>query len=247
MRRMGIGIGTLLLTVFAAAFALCPLSAWFAAREQNAQILSRLEAQVQAMDAQALKRRENVAKWYNLSFRSQDLTQAYAQVLDFGGGVMGALEIPGLGMYLPVSAAGGAGVTHDAATALPTGGRGNTAALLGLGDISELHQGDLVYLHILGEIHVYQAGGEGSDRLVLYGKNRTGQALSVTCTRLYDAPAQAEAPKDAAPAAKAAVWTALGAGAGLGAWCIFAKYLEIVRKRRDKSGVLAENRGKIPL
>lgn len=85
-------------------------------------------------------------------------------------GVMGTLEIPGIGVYLPISHGTGEEVLQKAVghleqSSLPVGGEGTHAVLTGhrglpsaklFTDLDEMEEGDVFYLHILDETLAYQ-------------------------------------------------------------------------------------------
>ena len=95
----------------------------------------------------------------------------YLSMIDPNGdGVMGVLEIPKIGVSLPIfhgteDAALERGVGHMRGTALPVGGEGIHCGLSGhrglpsarlLTDLDRMVAGDLFYINILGELLVYQ-------------------------------------------------------------------------------------------
>lgn len=218
MRRTWIGIWTAVLFAAVALLVTRPVIDLFQAREQIQQQIQRLESRTTSMDEQTLRHQKNVARWYNLRFQAEDISDTYDTLLNFGGGIMGYLEIPAIDVILPLYHGTEAlGAAHDQTSALPIGGRENRTAFTGLGDIYDLSAGDLVCLHILGETHVYAVGEQGSDLCVLYGKNRTGQEMSVQCARLdpeteQDILSIPETQMNLREAVSSAVVAALGSG-----------------------------------
>lgn len=94
---------------------------------------------------------------------------AYAQQLTVGG-VMCYIDIPKINVYLPVQHGTGAetlekSVGHVVGTSLPVGG-GSTHAVLSahsgmtssklFSDIDQLTEGDVFYIHVLGEVLAYE-------------------------------------------------------------------------------------------
>lgn len=94
---------------------------------------------------------------------------AYAQQLTVGG-VMCYIDIPKIGVYLPVQHGTDAdtlerAVGHVVGTSLPVGGSSTHAVLSGhsgmassklFSDIDQLAAGDTFYIHVLGEVLAYQ-------------------------------------------------------------------------------------------
>ena len=91
---------------------------------------------------------------------------AYAGVLDMEeSGVMGAVEIPGINVYLPIYHGTSAdvlnvGAGHLMGTSFPVGGESTHAVLTGhrglptaelFTDLDQVEEGDLFYIHILKE------------------------------------------------------------------------------------------------
>lgn len=97
------------------------------------------------------------------------LPENYMEVLNIEG-AMGYLEIPAINVLLPIYHGVGEdvlqkGVGHIESTALPIGGKGSHAVLTGhtglpeaklFTDLINLETGDFFYLHILGEVLIYE-------------------------------------------------------------------------------------------
>lgn len=96
---------------------------------------------------------------------------AYAGVLDMEeSGVMGAVEIPGINVYLPIYHGTSAdvlnvGAGHLMGTSFPVGGESTHAVLTGhrglptaelFTDLDQVEEGDLFYIHILKETLAYR-------------------------------------------------------------------------------------------
>ena len=93
----------------------------------------------------------------------------YTELLDFGNGAMGTLEIPALDIEIPIyhgttneTISKGAG--HLYGSSLPVGGSSTHAILVSHSGLStatlfthlnDLEAGDTVYVHILNEVHAY--------------------------------------------------------------------------------------------
>lgn len=94
---------------------------------------------------------------------------AYAEQLTLGG-AMCTIDIPKIGVYLPVRHGTGAetmerAVGHVMGTSLPVGGAGTHAVLSAhsgmasaklFSDIDQLVKGDVFYIHVLGEVLAYE-------------------------------------------------------------------------------------------
>ena len=94
---------------------------------------------------------------------------AYAEQLSVGG-AMCYIDIPKIGVYLPVRHGTGAetlerAVGHVVGTSLPVGGAGTHAVLSAhsgmasaklFSDIDQLAEGDTFYIHVLGEVLAYE-------------------------------------------------------------------------------------------
>ena len=93
----------------------------------------------------------------------------YAEQLTVGG-AMCTIDIPKIGVYLPVRHGTGAetleqAVGHVVGTSLPVGGAGTHAVLSAhsgmasaklFSDIDQLVKGDVFYIHVLGEVLAYE-------------------------------------------------------------------------------------------
>lgn len=127
-------------------------------------------------DAELTAQRE-AAEQYNAMLANATISEggasapplAYADQLTVGG-VMAYVDIPQIGVYLPVQHGTGAetlekSVGHVAGTSLPVGGE-NTHAVLSahsgmassklFSDIDQLEKGDTFYVHVLGEVLAYE-------------------------------------------------------------------------------------------
>lgn len=155
-----------LLTAFAVA-AVC-LSAALSLRAlgENARAIGEVKAAMEGLDASLTRKQRNLAKWYNLKLKekgeAENLSGAYGSILDVTGGAMGYVEVPALDLCLPIlhedgETADGA-FRHRAETAFPVGGKGNHSLLEGgrLPQLSRLGAGDLIYVHILDGVLVYE-------------------------------------------------------------------------------------------
>ena len=124
----------------------------------------------------------------------------YEKILDFGGGMMGYLEIPCIQLKMPIYHGTGEqtlarGIGHMEQTALPVGGKGNHTVLTGhtglpsariFDDLTQLEIGDLFQIHILSDTLRYRVDqirvvlpSEGED---LAAEEDRDYCTLVTCT-----------------------------------------------------------------
>jgi sortase A len=94
----------------------------------------------------------------------------YESTLDFGNGVMGAVEIPAINVNLPIYHGTShevlqKGIGHMQNTSLPIGGESTHSVLTGhtgipsaklFTDLNRLEKGDMFYIHVLGEVRAYK-------------------------------------------------------------------------------------------
>ena len=189
---------------------------------------------------------------------------AYAQQLTVGG-VMAYVDIPKIGVYLPVEHGTSAdtlekSVGHVVGTSLPVGGSSTHAVLSAhsglassklFSDIDQLAEGDMFYVHVLGDTLAYEVASINTvlptDTHLLQIEDGKDLVTLVTCTpfgvnthRLIvrghrvpyvpeqEAPAAAEKPA-------ASSWTQhylIGLGIGLGAVAVIGGAYFLVRRVR---------------
>ena len=116
------------------------------------------------------------------------------------GGAMCTIDIPKIGVYLPVRHGTGAetlerAVGHVVGTSLPVGGAGTHAVLSAhsgmasaklFSDIDQLAEGDTFYIHVLGEVLAYEVDQIAtvlpSDTSLLQIEDGQDLVTLVTCT-----------------------------------------------------------------
>ena len=116
------------------------------------------------------------------------------------GGAMCTIDIPKIGVYLPVRHGTGAetlerAVGHVVGTSLPVGGAGTHAVLSAhsgmasaklFSDIDQLVKGDVFYIHVLGEVLAYEVDRIAtvlpSDTSLLQIEDGQDLVTLVTCT-----------------------------------------------------------------
>ena len=122
------------------------------------------------VDSKTASQAKQLAIEYNASLHTDETKPAYREILDFGNGLMGSLEIPKIQVYLPIyhgtdSQVLAMGIGHLEGSALPIGGVGNHTVLTGhtglpsaelLTDLTEISLGDMFYIHVLQDTLSYQ-------------------------------------------------------------------------------------------
>ena len=189
---------------------------------------------------------------------------AYAEQLTVGG-VMAHVDIPQIGVYLPVQHGTDAdtlerAVGHVVGTSLPVGGSSTHAVLSAhsgmassklFSDIDQLAEGDMFYIHVLGDTLAYKVDAINTvlptDTSLLQIEDGKDQVTLVTCTpfgvnthrllvrghRIPYTPEQATAAAVEKPAASS--WTQhylTGLGIGLGAVAVVGGGYFLVRRCR---------------
>lgn len=115
-----------------------------------------------------------MAEAYNATLRNEgsavDCPYDYNDIMDFGNGMMGYIEIPIIDVYLPIyhgvsETVLSKGVGHMSKTAFPIGGEGNHSVLTGhtgapsahlFTDLNEVKEGDVFYLYVMDETLAYE-------------------------------------------------------------------------------------------
>jgi len=154
------------------------VSDWWNSRHQS-EVIVRYTEEVSGMDEDVKSQLWEDAVSYNRELAAkaphwildEEERADYESQLDITGtGVMGYLEIPRIGCSLPVyhgteEAVLSAGAGHLEGSTLPVGGEGTHCILSGhrglpsaklLTDLDQMEEGDLFYLHVLGETLSYE-------------------------------------------------------------------------------------------
>lgn len=121
-----------------------------------------------------LQEQRMMAEAYNAALRGGsdeiECDYEYVDIMDFGNGMMGYIEIPVIDVYLPIyhgvdESVLSKGVGHISKTAFPIGGEGNHSVLSGhtglpsaelFTDLTEVKEGDEFFIHILGDTVAYE-------------------------------------------------------------------------------------------
>lgn len=189
---------------------------------------------------------------------------AYAQQLTVGG-VMAYVDIPKINVYLPVQHGTDAdtlekSVGHVAGTSLPVGGSSTHAVLSAhsgmassklFSDIDQLTEGDVFYIHVLGEVLAYEVDAihtvlptdtrllqieEGKDYVTLVTCTPFGVNTHRLLVRGHRVPYTPEQEAEAAETQKAASsWTRhylTGLAIGIGAAAVVGGGYFLIRRKR---------------
>lgn len=164
--------------LFAICIILYPALSSYVNELYRSEIQTTYEEQLEQADDAALREAKEQAIAYNESitpgYSQEAITAAaedYGSQLNLtGNGIMGYVEVPKIGVYLPIyhgtaSDALECGVGHLLGSSLPVGGENTHTILSGhsgmasqrlFTDLAELEIGDIFYLHVLNEVLAYR-------------------------------------------------------------------------------------------
>ena len=186
---------------------LYPLVGELLSEKYHSDIETVYTATIEDTDKAELTAQREAAEQYNAMLSGAAITEggasapplAYAQQLTVGG-VMCYVEIPKIGVYLPVEHGTSAdtlekSVGHVVGTSLPVGGASTHAvpsAHSGMAssklfsDIDQLAEGDTFYIHVLGDTLAYQVDNIATvlptDTSLLQIEDGKDLVTLVTCT-----------------------------------------------------------------
>ena len=186
---------------------LYPLAGELLSERYHSDIETTYTAAIADTDDVELTAQREAAQQYNAMLSGATITEggasapplAYAQQLTVGG-VMAYVDIPKIGVYLPVQHGTDAetlerAVGHVVGTSLPVGGSSTHAVLLAhsgmassklFSDIDQLAVGDTFYIHVLGEVLAYQVDNIATvlptDTSLLQIEDGKDLVTLVTCT-----------------------------------------------------------------
>ena len=163
--------------VVALGLLLYPLVGELLSEKYHSDVETAYTAAIEDTDDAELTAQREAAEQYNTMLSGATITEggadapplAYAQQLTVGG-VMAYVDIPKIGAYLPVQHGTEAdtlekSVGHVVGTSLPVGGSSTHAVLSAhsgmassklFSDIDQLAEGDMFYIHVLGEVLAYE-------------------------------------------------------------------------------------------
>lgn len=187
------------------------VSNYLAQQNQSSAIQSYSE-KVENLNEEEIERQRKLAQEYNDALVGVGITDPfiissgtiipdnYFEIMDFGDGLMGNVEIPKIDANLPIYHGTNEtvlqkGVGHLSATSLPIGGEGNHSVITGhsglptsklFTDLDQLEMGDIFYLNILNETLTYQVDQilvvDPGDTQELQPKPGKDYVTLITCT-----------------------------------------------------------------
>lgn len=187
---------------------LYPLMGELVSEKYHSDVEAVYTAAIADTDNAELAEQRRAAEAYNAMLRGEASVRkggavapplAYAEQLTVGG-AMCTIDVPKIGVYLPVRHGTGAetlerAVGHVVGTSLPVGGAGTHAALSAhsgmasaklFSDIDQLAEGDTFYIHVLGEVLAYEVDQIAtvlpSDTSLLQIEDGQDLVTLVTCT-----------------------------------------------------------------
>lgn len=258
--------------VVALGLLLYPLVGELLNEKYHSDVETTYTAAIADTDDAELTAQRQAAEQYNAMLAKATISEggasatplAYADQLTVGG-VMAYVDIPKINVYLPVQHGTGAdtlekSVGHVVGTSLPVGGSGTHAVLSAhsgmassklFSDIDQLAEGDIFYIHVLGEVLAYEVDAINTvlptDTSLLQIKDGRDYVTLVTCTpfginthrllvRGHRVPYTLEQEVSAAEEKPvASSWTQhylTGLGIGLGAATVIGGGYVIIRRKR---------------
>ena len=193
--------------VVALGLLLYPLVGELLSERYHSDIETTYTAAIEDTDKTELTAQQEAAQQYNAMLSGAAITEggasapplAYAQQLT-AGGVMAYVDIPKIGVYLPVQHGTDAetlekSVGHVVGTSLPVGGSSTHAVLSAhsgmassklFSDIDQLKLGDTFFVHVLGDTLAYKVDAIHTvlptDTSLLQIEDGEDQVTLVTCT-----------------------------------------------------------------
>lgn len=194
-------------SVVALGLLLYPLVGELLSEKYHSDIETSYTAAIKDTDDAELTTQWQAAQQYNAMLANATISEggasapplAYAEQLTVGG-VMAYVDIPPIGVYLPVQHGTGAetlekSVGHVVGTSLPVGGSSTHAVLSAhsgmassklFSDIDQLEKGDTFYIHVLGEVLAYEVDNINTvlptDTSLLQIEDGKDLVTLVTCT-----------------------------------------------------------------
>lgn len=258
--------------VVALGLLLYPLIGELMSEKYHSDVETTYIAAIEDTDDAELTVQRQAAEQYNAMLANATISEggasapplAYTEQLTVGG-VMCYVDIPKINVYLPVQHGTGAetlekSVGHVVGTSLPVGGE-NTHAVLSahsgmassklFSDIDQLTEGDIFYIHVLGNTLAYEVDGINTvvptDTILLQIEEGKDLVTLVTCTpfginthrllvrghRVPYTPEQKASAAEEKPVASS--WTQhylTGLGIGLGVAAVIGGAYFLVRRRR---------------
>ena len=251
---------------------LYPLIGELMSEKYHSDVETTYTAAIEDTDDAELTAQREAAEQYNTMLANATISEGGASALPLTyteqltvGGVMAYVDIPQIGVYLPVQHGTGAetlekSVGHVVGTSLPVGGSSTHAVLSAhsgmassklFSDIDQLAEGDMFYIHVLGDTLAYEVDSINTvvptDTSLLQIEEGKDLVTLVTCTpfgvnthrllvrghRVPYVPAREAVAAAEKPAASS--WTQhylTGLGIGLGAVAVVSGAYFLVRRKR---------------
>ena len=195
------------LFVVALGLLLYPLIGELVSEKYHSDVETTYTAAIEDTDDAELTAQRQAAQQYNAMLANATISEggasapplAYAEQLTVGG-AMAYVDIPQIGVYLPVQHGTNAetlekSVGHVVGTSLPVGGSSTHAVLSAhsgmassklFSDIDQLTEGDTFYVHVLGEVLAYKVDAINTvlptDTSLLRIEDGKDLVTLVTCT-----------------------------------------------------------------
>ena len=193
--------------VVALGLLLYPLVGELLSEKYHSDVETSYTAAIEDTDDAELTTQREAAEQYNVMLANATISEggasapplAYAQQLTVGG-AMAYVDIPQIGVYLPVQHGTNAetlerSVGHVVGTSLPVGGSSTHVVLSAhsgmassklFSDIDQLEKGDTFYIHVLGEVLAYEVDNINTvlptDTSLLQIEDGKDLVTLVTCT-----------------------------------------------------------------
>ena len=193
--------------VVALGLLLYPLIGELMSEKYHSDVETTYTAAIEDTDDAELTAQRKAAQQYNAMLANATISEggasapplAYAEQLTVGG-VMAYVDIPKISVYLPVQHGTEAetlerAVGHVVGTSLPVGGESTHAVLSAhsgmassklFSDIDQLTEGDIFYIHVLGEVLAYEVDSINivlpTDTSLLQIEEGEDLVTLVTCT-----------------------------------------------------------------
>lgn len=179
-RKTTILTASILVFLTALGITLYPVFSNYVNQKYASKICTEYEEMIQNVEDTSLKDARRLAEQYNnalapvSAYEQESLSEAsqnYDTLLNMGGnGIMGYVEIPSIQVNLPIyhgtdSETLERGIGHLLGSSLPIGGASTHSVLSGhsglagqkmFTDLLQVREGDVFYLHVLGETLAYQ-------------------------------------------------------------------------------------------
>ena len=189
-----------------------PIISNYISEKNGSSAIQELKTEVADTNKSEIDKQRKLAEEYNSNLNGENIKDPfvpdsgtvrqdnYNDILDFSNHMMGYIEIPKIGIYLPIYHGTSddvlsKGIGHMSETAFPIGGKRNHAVLTGhtglanaklFTDLTKLQEDDVFYIHILEDTLAYKVDQikvvvpeDTSDLLPVQGED---YVTLITCT-----------------------------------------------------------------